>query len=141
MKKKIKLGYTPHYMMDSLARPEKDSKPKKPPIYHPTVTLEGKSADQIAPGLKIGETFTAEVEFKVTSIAMRDPQAKSEYGIGPGSGRGTTVELELQHIEKEDVADAASGDPEESAEGAVDSYLSGKAANSGGSGTDEDEDA
>lgn len=82
------------------------------PMVYPSISIEGDAADAISAGLKAGDTFTAEVTFKVGEMA-------------DGS-----LELEATHFEAAEPSAEAAGmenaDDGQSAADAVDSYMKSK---------------
>lgn len=133
---KVNLGFTPDYALSSpeVASPKKGDK-TKPPVYYPHFSIEGKAADKLIDDVSVGETVTATVTMKVTRVSQRVKSREQYSGMG---GDNSTIEFEVTNI---DIDGADGADSGESAETAVDSYLSGKPANSDGMGEEEDEDA
>lgn len=105
------------------AAPVVAGKPAKKPTktVYPDLTLRGDAADQIIAAHQAGETFDADVTFKVTGIHQK------AGGSQPyGDENESRVELEIINIEKEDETEP--DEPEEDAGSAVDSYLANKGA-------------
>lgn len=112
----------PDYSATMDAVPEGASKPAKTPTktVYPDLTLRGAAADAIIAAHQAGETFDADVTFKVTGIHQK---AGGSQAYGDNESR---VELEIITIEKEDEPEP--DEPDEDAGNAVDSYLANKSA-------------
>lgn len=97
-------------------------RPKK--TVYPDITIRGDEAAKLMAQFTAGDTFTAEVEFKVSAHTSRRGTGK-EY-MTMDEAKQDSIELEIQSIEVED-APGGGGSDEESAEDAVDSYQASKA--------------
>lgn len=129
---KIPTGYqTPDYSaMDSESTPKGNPKPRPMKTVYPDITLRGDAATQLIGAHKVGESFTAEVEFKLTGLHASKGKSQ-EYGMAMESGDGseTRVELEIMSIHAEDEPDGDEGDDlEQSADSAIDSFRAAKSA-------------
>lgn len=128
----IPTGYdVPDYSSEGMTTPmpnepmkEKD-RPKK--TVYPDITLRGASAEAVMGMANVGETFTAEVTFKVTECNQR--KGGSKEWTNEKEANTSSVCLEIMDMQ----AEGANSPPDEGADEqgsdeAIDSYRKSKTA-------------
>lgn len=132
----LDLGYTPsHYLGGATAMPEPD-KDKEPPVYYPSLTIEGKAAKKLMKGFEPGETIEATVQLKVVGVHNSEGSSR-EYDNGTCRVELEVASINVAGVEDEEEESVGRG---KKAEDAVDDYFVKKKRTDGGSDTDNDHD-